>query len=83
MNLDYFQLRHFQSWCIPRTLLKDLETKVERDQEFYFDHSTYYRESELYLVEKAWGGILSGPVWNRFLVWWHTNYRLKMGDYDE
>ena len=35
-------------------------------------------------AERAWGGILTGTSWNRFVSWWHTNYRLNVqGDYDE
>ena len=41
----------------------------------YCDHSTYYREEELPVCEPAWGGLLTGPSWNRFIVWWHRNYR--------
>ena len=35
-------------------------------------------------MERAWGGILTGDSWNRFVSWWHTNYRHNVqGDYDE
>ena len=84
IDLDYDQAKFFTAWNIPKQLWRNLEEKLDNDAEVYCDHSTYYREEELYLVSRAWGGILSGPSWNRFVSWWHYNYRHNVqGDYDE
>ena len=62
--------------------MEELSENFDKDSEVYCDHSTYYREEELQLCEAAWGGLLKGPSWNRFLIWWHRNYRAA-GNYTE
>ena len=74
--LNYNQVRHMQAWCVPKTMMTNLSNKYNADAEMYCDHSAYYRESELPHCKPAWGGLLSGPSWNRFVVWWHENYRM-------
>ena len=55
IEMDYDQAKHFQAWSIPRSLWRELEDRINRGAEVYCDHSTDYREEELYLVDRAWG----------------------------
>ena len=45
------------------------------DPEVFVDFTTYYRVNELQAVSPAYGGILNGPTWANFVVWWHRKNR--------
>ena len=76
VKIDYNQAKRMQAWCVPKTMMTSLSKMYNADAEMYCDHSAYYRETELMLCQPAWGGLLSGPSWNRFVVWWRKNYRM-------
>ena len=46
-----------------------------KDPEVFVDFTTFYRETELTDMYSAYGGILNGPIWARFVRWWHRTNR--------
>ena len=56
-------------------MMKNYTSQHRDDPEVFVDYSTYYRENELQAVSPAYGGILNGPTWARFVVWWHRTNR--------
>ena len=45
------------------------------DPEVFVDFTTFYRENELSDMYSAYGGLLNGPTWARFIRWWHRTNR--------
>ena len=55
--------------------MTDYMNRHRADPEVYIDFTTYYRKNELKYATPAYGGLLNGPSWQRFVVWWHTTMR--------
>ena len=47
------------------------------DPDVFIDFTTHYRKNELKYATPAYGGLLNGPSWQRFVQWWHTTMRTK------
>ena len=47
------------------------------DPEVFIDFTTQYRRNELRHATPAYGGLLNGPTWQRFIRWWHTTMRTR------
>ena len=69
------QLRHLHSWHIPAEMMTDYRNRHRADPDVFIDFTTYYRRNELKYATPAYGGLLNGPSWQRFVVWWHTTTR--------
>ena len=69
------QLNHLQDWHIPVEAMKDYMKRHRADPEVYVDFTTYYRANELRNATPAYGGLLNGPSWSRFVQWWHKTKR--------
>ena len=50
-------------------------TKRRQDPDAFMDFTTCYRRNEVRYATPAYGGLLNGPSWQRFVVWWHTTTR--------
>ena len=75
VELNTNQLLHLHAWHIPQGAMDYYMKNYQKDQEVYSDFTTYYREQELMQASPAYGGILNGPSWARFVQWWHRTNR--------
>ena len=71
------QLRHIHSWRVPMEMMENYITRRRTDPEVFIDFTTYYRKNELQYATPAYGGLLNGPTWQRFVQWWHTTMRTR------
>ena len=72
------QLRHLHAWHVPMEMMKNYMQHHRADPEVFIDFTTYYRRNELKYATPAYGGLLNGPTWQRFVQWWHTTMRTKV-----
>ena len=75
VQLNMNQLLHLHAWHIPQGAMDYYVKNYKEDQDVYCDFTTYYREKELAQAYPAYGGILNGPSWARFVRWWHRTNR--------
>ena len=55
--------------------MTDYMNRHRADPDVFIDFTTYYRKNELKYATPAYGGLLNGPSWQRFVVWWHRDMR--------
>ena len=83
VQLNMNQLLHLHAWHIPQGAMDYYMKNYQVDQDVYSDFTTYYRENELMQAYPAYGGILNGPSWARFVRWWHrTNRTYTTSNFD-
>ena len=78
IDLNSNQLLHLHAWHIPKESMENYMKFHAEDPEVFVDFTTYYRESELTDMFSAYGGLLNGPTWARFIRWWHRTNRTYM-----
>ena len=67
IDLNSNQLLHLHAWHIPQNAMDHYMKQHYEDPEVYVGFTTYYRENELAQVYSAYGGLLNGPSWARFV----------------
>ena len=75
VDMTSHQLLHFHSWHVPCEAMDNYMKAHTNDPEVYVDFTTFYRENELPEMYSAYGGLLNGPTWARFVRWWHREHR--------
>ena len=71
------QLRYLHAWHIPMEMMNNYRRNHRDDPDVFMDFTAHYRRNELEYAMPAYGGLLSGPTWQRFVRWWHTTQRTK------
>ena len=69
------QLRHLHAWHIPKEMMENYIERHRADPEVFIDFTTQYRRNELMEAVPAYGGLMNGPTWQRFIRWWHATMR--------
>ena len=71
------QLRHLHAWHVPMEFMHDYMGKHRADPDVFIDFTTQYRVNELEHATPAYGGLLNGPTWQRFVRWWQKTMRTR------